>query len=134
MAPTNWVPKMSARYAGIVANPPPYIDAMMQNDSTKSASIFAENEEDEVRHLAAQLVRPRRPRDAAEDVEQRDEPDEACADGSGRRGHACVLLHVEVAEIGRAGQHAAERFLQHGRGCADDADAGRHVHAKCQPQ
>ena len=37
MPPTNAVPNMSARYAGTVAKPPPYIVRMMQYASTKSA-------------------------------------------------------------------------------------------------
>ena len=34
-----WVPNRSDRYAGTVAKPPPYIDRMMQKNSTKSARL-----------------------------------------------------------------------------------------------
>ncbi len=39
MPPTNAVPNMSARYAGTVAKPPPYIERITQYDSTKSAML-----------------------------------------------------------------------------------------------
>ena len=58
----------------MVAKPPPYIEAMMQKQPTNSARIFhsaaergqhierrAEHEEDEVGHLAPELVGGRRP-------------------------------------------------------------------------
>ncbi|MCY1445627.1 hypothetical protein D9M71_621530 [compost metagenome] len=39
MAPTICVPNRSARYAGTVAKPPPYIDRMMQNAATNRAML-----------------------------------------------------------------------------------------------
>ena len=39
MAPTNWVPKMSARYAGMVENPPPYIVRMTKKMATNTAGL-----------------------------------------------------------------------------------------------
>jgi hypothetical protein len=39
MAPTNCVPNRSARYAGTVAKPPPYIDRMTQKKATNSALL-----------------------------------------------------------------------------------------------
>lgn len=36
---TNWVPNMSAKYAGKVENPPPYMDMMMPNARTNSALL-----------------------------------------------------------------------------------------------
>ena len=50
----------------------------------------AEDEEDEIGCLAPEVVGGRRPGDAAEDVEQRDEADEARADG----GSFCYQRHV----------------------------------------
>src|SRR5436190_19609677 len=41
IALTNWVPKMSARYAGTVAKPPPYIDRRTQTIATNSATLPA---------------------------------------------------------------------------------------------
>jgi len=40
MAPTWTVPKRSRRYAGIVANPPPYIEMMTQVRATNRATLF----------------------------------------------------------------------------------------------
>ena len=39
IAPTICVPNRSARYAGTVAKPPPYIDKMMQNAATNSETL-----------------------------------------------------------------------------------------------
>ncbi len=89
----------------------------------------AEHEKDEVGLLTPEPVGRRRPTDAAEDVEQRDEPDEAGADAGGSGGECNVLLQIEVAERRIVDERAGERLLQHGRGGADNADTGRHVHA-----
>ena len=44
------------------------------------------------------------------------------------------FLKVEIAELRIADERAAEGLLQHRRGGADDADAGRHVEAQHEPQ
>ena len=41
MAPTSTMPNRSRRYAGIVANPPPYIVKMIRERATKSARLPA---------------------------------------------------------------------------------------------
>ena len=90
-----------------------------------------EDEERVIGVLAADLVRQRRPEEAAADVEQREQPGEAGRDAGDRR----LLRRVELveADVGQSDQLAGEDFLQHRRGHADHADTRRHVEAEHPP-
>ena len=91
----------------------------------------AEQEERVIGVLAPDIVRQRRPEETAADIEQRQQPGEA----GGDRGDGDFLIAAErvEAELGVSDQLAAEDFLQHRRGHADDADAGGDVEAEHPP-
>ena len=72
--------------------------------------------------------------DGPETLNLRREGNKHLAFGQGLALRKGARRPVEIADAGCAGQGAAEGFLQHGRGGADDADAGGHVHAEHDPQ
>ena len=92
----------------------------------------AEEEERVIGVLAADIVRQRRPEETAADVEQRQQAGEARRD-AGDQSSSDPAESAPKVRSGNADQLAGEDLLQHRRGHADHADAGRDVQRQHPP-